>query len=345
MKKDIYENFDFSKLSAINHFSKSKVKREINKKLIVNGKINPAFQKKKFIENRNLIEVFESVLYYTSFLEESAGWKERFFCICNNISSYPKCHFCNKYSKNFNRNFTDGYYGKFCSRSCSASSTANSTKLSKEAKIKRDNKIRKTLLKQRANGLPKEWKDKLKKAANKESVKVKKRKTCLERYGIENPGVLGAYHSKSSYKYIMGFLKDREIPLNQCFFHDDNKKEFFQFVYVPFLKKKRYFSYDLVVFNDEKSAINKNLKEIHCVLEFNGPWHYNHDEIVTDGNSPAVPYKGGTYPYSKKEVWMLDCCKINHMLQFTDVYVYWQKNKKLEFIKQGEKCESKGIKK
>ena len=60
-----------------------------------------------------------------------------------------------------------------------------------------------------------DWKNKLKVAANSNEVKNMKQSTCFDRYGTKNPGVLGAYSSKSARDYIVKLLAERNIDLNK----------------------------------------------------------------------------------------------------------------------------------
>lgn len=101
------------------------------------------------------------------------------------------------------------------------------------------------------------------------------------------------------------------------------------------MKKKRYSSYDLVVFSDYQSYDTKNLNNIDLVLEYNGPWHYTKQELVKHGNEPAVPYKiNNKFIYTKYQVFIMDQCKLNHISKYTNnILIYWEKTKTLSKYK------------
>jgi len=299
-------------------FSIELVKNKIKEMLLnKNGNIKGSFCKNSFIENRNIIELFQNILFYTRFLNIDDDWKIRIHCILFNLSDYPTCPNCGKkvfkYSKN---DFRIGF-NRYCSFSCRKKQVAHPfTFMSKEDYDnfrERQSKVRK------GSKLTDEWIDKLKKSASKESVKKKKRETCLDRYGLENPGVLGAYYSKNSIIFIEKYFKDNNINPNKCYYKNGgvNKKEFFQII------GKKYVSYDLVIFSDEKSALEKDLSKIERVIEYNGPWHYLEEELDVIGDTPATPYS--TNSKTVRETYEFDLMKKEHMLQYTKEYeIYWE---------------------
>jgi hypothetical protein len=337
------EIFDFSTIIPECIYDIIESKRILNT-LIHNKKLTPCINRKSVIQNKQLIPFFKSLYYHTSFLNPSTSIKERCYCLYNDVIKYPNCLVCNKHVTTFQKNFSTGYYGKFCNHKCNRAYNNPHDYMSTETDKKMRNKLsvaRKLLFK---NGMPEKWKKKLSDSASKEVVKNKKKKTNLDRYGVENAGILGAYYSKSATIYINKFIELNGIDKNLCFYYDKDlgKKEFFQMLYTPILDKQKYYSYDLVVFKDLDSFTKKDLNGIELVLEYNGPWHYLKKDVINHENEKAVPYtKNNTYKYTKKEVYEMDKIKIEHILKYSKkALIYFEKHDKLIEIKQGESYDS-----
>jgi len=325
--------FDFTKIIPTENHSYKKVKQLLIKnKIIVNNTLNKNIQRMSFIHNKQLIPIYESVYYHTNVVGilPLASIKERLYWLYNNINTYPTCRQCNIKLSKVRNNFTSDYlYGKFCSFKCN--------RLYNNPLNKYDSKQRHAIVKRgwisRSHIFSENHKLKMSIAANKESVKLKKKITNLKRYGVENPGVLGAYHSKTATKYILNFLEKNNINVNRCFYHDknNNKVEFFQMIYLDDLKKQKYFSYDLIVFRSIEAYKNRDLKNIELVLEYNGPWHYTLNEVIGYEHELSTPYKNNTNRNTKLQVYNYDIIKLNHMLQFTsNIKIFWEKINKLE---------------
>jgi hypothetical protein len=322
------DRIDLSKIIPLQSMDRATM-LDVFKTHIINdkGKINKSIQLEVFIKKRNLFEFLSNIMYCTRFLKEDAKMIERLFCFYHSITAYNTCHRCSNPSTNFNKNFSDGYYSKFCSRKCNRlynspfkNMSAKSLKImyNKRGRLRRGTKF------------PEAWKNKLKAAASLDSVKSKKKQTCLKRYGVENPGVLGAFYSTSARRYIKKFLKERNIPIEYCLYHDpkNNKKEFFQMIFVQSLGKYRYFSYDLAVFENETAVQQCDLGKLKLILEYNGPWHYKKEEVIGHEEEKALPYKSNTK--TKKEVFMMDIVKIKHAIEHAkEVWIYWYKTKEL----------------
>jgi hypothetical protein len=185
--------------------------------------------------------------------------------------------------------------------------------------------------------MPQDWKDKLKLAAQKEDVKKKKRDTCLSRYGVENPGVLGAFHSKDACSYIRAMLRELCIDEDRCLFCDpeNNRREFFQSIYIPILRRSRYVSYDLVVFESEEACRNLDLSKLSFSFEFNGPWHYRSSQLGTSEKKASVPYRTGDKKLTRLESYFIDKAKVEHIAQFAPCWVYYQNECAMYTIKKG----------
>ena len=334
VKHERFLNYDFNSIHAKNILSLTEVKRILKTLINDKGKLNVNIKRVVFIRNRDLIPFFESVYFYTDFLKADVEIRERLFCIKNNITEYPLCEHCGNILMIFKKNFTNGYYGKFCSANCNRAVNHPWTNKSEEEKKKIQEKRVKTNRKNGAYNFSDEHKRKMSERALSAEVKEKKRKTNLERHGVENAGVLGAFHSKSATEYIIRFLKERNISPDRCYYHDkeNDKREFFQMIFVPFLEKKKYCSYDLIVFETKKYADEKNLDKIELVLEYNGPWHYLKEEVDGHENEKAVPYKNNnSYTYTKAEVYEMDKLKIDHMKKYSkEIYIYWERYKKVD---------------
>lgn len=295
----------------------------LNKQLFFAKNGKPIIIYNKWKNEKKLEKLMSTLLFYTSFLEESKFLLSlRFHCIENNLINYPICE-CGKLIK---KNFNGVHFNKFCSQNC-ANKYTNSLKEGVYGK-EMSEKIWKT---RRENGhgtLSIEHKDKLSKAHKTKETQEKFKQTCLKKYGVENPGVLGAYSSKSGEKYIREFLNDRNISEKRCYFKNGgiNNKEYFQMIYDESKQKHVYFSYDLIIFK------NEDLKEIELVFEYNGPWHYNKEDVLIDPNGPSIPYK--TNKLTKKETYIKDKLKLDH-INCDNILIYWEKSEKLQ---KYEKC-------
>lgn len=279
-------------------------------------------------------DILKEIMDYTQFLDETYPLKIRIYCIVNDIIEIPLCPVCNTNKAKFQGHFHNGYFS-YCSNSCAnviGSSKLRRTEKSLKERAKRTSETRKI------NGSynpTTETRFKMSLKAKSKEVQNKKKLTNLERYGVENPGVLGAYTSKAAYNYIIDFLERHCYDERHCYFHGGgvNGKEFYQNIYNEFSNKMDYISYDLVVFETETDAKNKNLHKIVCVLEYNGPWHYTLIEMSEDPDGPATPYKNNKTSKTKRQTYEQDNKKYKLMKQYTnEIFVYWEKDKTLERI-------------
>ncbi len=309
-EKQIYIKFDFVKVCEIKSLSIIDLKELILKNIIINNRISPSISSYDFIIKNNLLEMMSNIKYYTLFLPESENIKTRTFCILNNITEYPKCS-CGKDIKKFNKKFNS-----YCSQSC-----ANRfTNYLKDPLFYKElsKKIVKT---RRANNsyIPTDnFKNYLKDKNNYNKFK----ESCFKKYGVYNPGVLGAYSSKSAELYIRNYIKENNIREDRCYFKNGgiNNKEYFLNVYDGLTKKYIYLSYDLVVIDDYKNIIE--------VLEYNGPWHYKEFDVNINPESLATPYPMSK---TKKETYNFDILKLNTIfVKCKNIKIYWEKEKKIE---------------
>lgn len=256
-------------IKEINNLTKityDECKLLIQKNLInEKNKINPYITRllDLDIKSRKIENLIDNIYYYTSFLNEEISFKKRVSLILLNIKEYPICK-CNKIiDKIYTISGKVRGFTQYCSQSCANRFT--NYKRSSEFYQSFQHKIVE-VRKRKKNYIAHEsfiYSNSIEKYPE----KVKQRKlTNLSRYGVENPGVLGAYSSKSAEKFIRNYIKENDIDENLCYFKNGgiNNKEYFQNVFVEHLNKYVYFSYDLVVFNKDK-------KHIILVLEYNGP--------------------------------------------------------------------------
>lgn len=285
--------------------------------VFINGRVNKNILYTKFIEKRNLYPLYNSIFFHTTFLKKDFPLSFRIRIIVNNITSLPKCKSC--------ENLLENPFNSFCSFKCNRLYNDPLKHLSNEEKENRSKKMVET---RRNNGtyiVSSETRKKQSKSAKK--TIPQKRKTNLKRYGVPNPGVLGAYSSKAAEKYILKFLKNNNISHERCFFKYGNEKEFFQMIFDDQLNKYKYFSYDLVVFKTKEDKQTKNLENIDLILEYNGPWHYKKDE-VDDLQAPCTPYPNSVSIYESIKS---DELKLNHMYQYCkNILIFWEKSKILE---------------
>jgi len=75
-----------------------KLKEEIIKVVYTDkGKLNPSVGKKEWYERRNIVDIYNSVLKLTPFLDKfGATVRTRIYHILNEITELPRCNYCNK---------------------------------------------------------------------------------------------------------------------------------------------------------------------------------------------------------------------------------------------------------
>jgi hypothetical protein len=287
------------------------------------GKVNPGLQR------------FERFKPYIDYINENkpfeCGIIEAIYCLFHGISQKPKCKICDIKGTSFDK-FTTGY-SVYCSHKCYSTDIVNlGIGLATKDTVKRK------LMSQKAASVRKEngsynfsENHKTNMSVSAKMSMYKKRKTCKEKYGVENPGVLGGYTSKRATEYIKIFIEERNIDIDCCFFEDkeSNKFEYFQMINLPGRSKKKYAKYDLVVFKDKESAKMKNPNDIILVLEYNGPWHYTLQEVLVDPYSLAVPYKKSSNKKTKKDVLIYDKAKRKHLINVQEYYTYWERTDRL----------------
>lgn len=315
MKKYIKDDI----IKSIKNFSYNETRNLIFTKNFYTNKnqVNRNILCEQFITNTKAMPIYESIFYHTSFLDDDYSLKERIKSIVYEITEYPKCKCCGI--------ILDKIFKSFCSPKCNATFNKPQSNMTTQEKKKMFAKMVQTRKKDGSYNPSEETKIKMSNSA-KLSMN-KKRKTNMKRYGVENPGVLGAYSSKAAENYILDYLGKNNIDINTCLFKHREIKEFFQMVFDEKINKHRYFSYDLVVFDSIESKNKKDTTKINLVLEYNGPWHYK-KSMVNDIKAPATPYKNSP---SIEECIYGDNLKLNHIKQFTDnILIFWEKTQTLE---------------
>lgn len=313
--------FELDKLEPKQILSKQECRYQIASVLINpdNRGLYQIWQRVWFVEKHNLIPLIQSVMFYTRDLDIT--FVERIYRVYQDNYDIPVCNNCRKNPVGFDK-FTVGFR-KFCSFRCNAVYNKPISRLTEESKLRRSRKLSQARSGKR---LSEEWKRNLKLAANDPLTKKKKQDTCETRYGTKNPGVLGAYSSRSAQEFIKNYLVKNDIDPSLCMFKDSQgSQEFWQMVLDPDIGKHRYMSYDLVIFDSVESKNARDTTGITTVLEYNGPWHYASDDVLGHGDEPATPYKSNKL--TKKQVHDLDSLKIRHILRkgARQVLVFWEK--------------------
>jgi hypothetical protein len=312
-----YKNFDFSEIKKTNEIEYNTLKKLIyDNGIIKNGKPNNLINRNFFV-NKHII-IFQNIFYYTDFLRDNVKISERLYCIINDLIDNKKCE-CGEKIIKF-KNFILGY-NQYCSQSCSNRHTNH--KRDKEIYKLIGHKISITRILNGTYNVTDETKKKQSKSALDPIVKQKKELTNIKKYGVSNPGVLGAYSSKSAENFIRNYIKENNINENLCYFKNGgaNKKEYYQIIYDEKNGGKKYVSYDLTIFKDEELTI------IDKIIEYNGPWHYRYDDYINRPNEPATPYQNSK---TIKETYNFDILKNNHIFALGyDLFIYWEDTKTL----------------
>ena len=314
-KKQIFNKLDFSKIEEVDNLKIDVIKKEIkNNLLLKNGNIDPSISNYDLIVKKDLLNLIKNIKYHSNFLPNDEKLKPRIKCILNDIKSYQICRCGEKITKLNKSSLSVNVFNLYCSQKCSNRYTnyEKSSEFYKKVSIN----IVKTRRKNNSYIPTDSFKYYLRNKENYDNFK----KICKEKYGVENPGVLGAYSSKSAEKYIRSYISENNIDENKCYFKGGgiNNKEYFKCVIID--DKKRYMSYDLVVIDDNNKIL--------LVLEYNGPWHYKLDDIKLDENGPATPYKKSK---TKLETYNFDLLKLNTIfVECKNILIYWEKIKKLE---------------
>jgi len=311
-KKQIFNKLDFSKVEEVNNIEIDILKKEIYDNILLkNGNINPSVSNYDILIKKDLINLIRNIKYYSNFLPNDEKIKNRLKCILNGIKNYEKCR-CGEIIVKFNKSsLTDNVFNLYCSQKCSNRYTNYERGYEFYKKVSID--VVKTRRKNKSYIPSDSFKYYLKDKKNYDNFKNK----CKNKYGVENPGVLGAYSSKAAEKYIRSYIFENKIDENKCYFKGGgiNNKEYFKCISIDGVKK--YMSYDLVVFDDNK---------IILALEYNGPWHYKLEDVNSDENGPATPYNE-----SKSKLETYNLLKLNTIfVECKNILIYWEKSKKLE---------------
>lgn len=83
-----------------------------------------------YFKFRGNLEFYSEILYHTKFLniKENVTWKERVYCILNDIEEFPKCKYCGN-NKNITFVSIEWGYRDYCSVKCSSNSKEKKTKI------------------------------------------------------------------------------------------------------------------------------------------------------------------------------------------------------------------------
>jgi hypothetical protein len=168
------------------------------------------YEKNGQIQLRFLPELQADVIDSTSFLNHrNPTNSERLYCIRNNITSVPKCHYCGNETKYNTKTIS---YNKYCSRKCADSCPEKRNKTietnikkygvdnpmkveSIKNKSKENNNYAKMIQTHRKNIMEKYGVDHVMKI---ESVKKKLKQTNIKKYGVDNPMKVESIKNKVS---------------------------------------------------------------------------------------------------------------------------------------------------
>lgn len=296
----------------------------IGERIMINGRVNPYITRKssEVIIEESLDYILDSIYYYTSFLDDDTSLSNRVRLLLSGVVGSKKCECGNDIIKPKIRSGKVIGLNDYCSQSCA--NTYTNKKRGSEFYKNVSKKIVKTRIENNSY-IPT---DAFKYCMRDPKIRAKAKKTNLKKYGVENPGVLGAYSSKAAENFIRGFINENGINEDVCYFKNGgvNNQEFYQSVLDEKTNKHLFLSYDLVVFGSIKSAKEKDLNSIVLVLEYNGPWHYKTEYALEHPKEPATPY-----PNSKTilETYEYDIFKMNHIKKYCDNFlVYWYKDEK-----------------
>ena len=269
---------------------------------------------------------YTHLLKSTSFLPFECDYKERIYCLLNNITIRPKCK-CGEFVK-FPAHLakTDRCYREFCSTKCSNND--------KNVKIKKENTCKtnygvinpsqskeihqlkiNTITKNHGGfGMQSPTISKIIKETNilkygtpfssknniiKNKIKNSHLKRSKHQNKISNDKrkttmiiKYGIDHnpinhfSKIATKYIENFIKNNNLDPKLCMY---GEKEYFVKV------SNKIFFFDLVVFKTHSGRKNKDINDIYIILEYDGKfWHPTIDQSITYRNTPMV-LQGMTY--------------------------------------------------
>lgn len=139
-------------------------------------------------------------------------------------------------------------------------------------------------------------------AASHPTVNESRKKTNLEKYGVDYPmqnpiiskksvknkiangGFTKSNSSAEATNFIKNYIKQNNYELEQCAFAD----EYLGLHEWGIYHNGRWILYDLVVF---EKGFRGNKDKIIEILEYHGPFHYSAKEVEQKGNNRAYPWK------------------------------------------------------
>lgn len=156
-----------------------------------NGNIISHCNKKIWWDKKDITDIYEDILKYTSFLSINSFMKQRLYHYMNDIKSIPICNYndCNNSVK-----WQKSYYAEYCSTKCSSNATLEKRKNTCIEKYGTDNPSKSKIIK-----------DKIK-------------ETNLEKYGVHNYSLTREFNSYIKEKWIENredWLEKRKLNLQK----------------------------------------------------------------------------------------------------------------------------------
>lgn len=159
----------------------------------------------------------EGIVKSTSFLPGSDGFAERIYCIKNNIIEVPKCKTCGNPSHFNKSNPRKGYYG-YCSTKCQANDSEVRKRVTGNRDIKAwKEKMKKTCLEKYGVDNIFNDKERIRKAIENKygSYKNKLRITCFNKHGVDNPNYIGGMLEKKKQNSLKRYGVDSPSKLEE----------------------------------------------------------------------------------------------------------------------------------
>jgi G:T-mismatch repair DNA endonuclease (very short patch repair protein) len=306
-----YKIYDFSTLSPYPVLSWEETRRILAQFVNSNNKLNTQLIRDYFVKKHNLEDFFRSVLFYTPWVEQS-NIGQKLYCVKHGLRTIPRCLVCNHEIPNYIKRNQNIPSPKYCSSKCAGTVNYPAATMNPEdyEKVKAKISVR-VKGKCKSDG----HKKALSIAQAKETTKEQRKATNLEKYGVENCGVLGGRYSKISQQLFWRLYKQLTPELQAKSYFFELNGEYYRSA------SGRCYAYDFVI------------SSLKFCIEFNGDtWHANPKNYLAEDTPYPI-----TSNITAKEIWDYDKIKLDILRNegFT-VHVVWESdfrgNSDLSFI-------------
>lgn len=167
----------------------------------------------------------------------------------------------------------------------------------------------------------------IKAAINRPEAKLRRREALLKTYQKTETLNHKPRFSKAAFEYIKKFIRINNIDESLCYFAKGgiNGKEYFYYD----KGKQKLVMFDLVV----KDISTGN---IELILEYNGPFHWNLNEVLQEPNKPATWFRDCAT--TRLQSYNYDLYKLGIAKSISDaVIVFWGKDRTVTTIKSSDK--------